>query len=137
MPPFSVVAVLSSANQTAAEGDERNESRPQRGNTSRRTADSPDAHRRPRRTRYFPSAQDIAEALDDPDPPRGVKPLIGLPSAVGADATTDEILAKLGGRGGTGLPVLNEDHTALIGWITYEAVLAKLRPNTTTPGPTT
>ena len=42
--------------------------------------------------------------------------------------TADEILAKLRGRGGTGLPVLNPDHTELVGWITYEAVLARLRP---------
>ncbi len=33
------------------------------------------------------------------------------------------------GRGGTGLPVLNEDRTQLIGWITYESVLARLRPD--------
>ncbi|WP_319458348.1 chloride channel protein [Mycobacterium sp. RTGN4] len=82
------------------------------------------------------SAQDVTEALADPDPPPDVKPLVGQATAVGADATTGEILAKLSGRGGTGLPVLNEDHTALVGWITYEAVLAKLRPNTATPGPT-
>ncbi len=76
------------------------------------------------------SAQDVAEALEDCDPPPGVKTLVGLPTAVAADAAADEILAKLSGRGGTGLPVLNPDHTELTGWITYESVLATLRPAT-------
>ena len=76
------------------------------------------------------TAQDVAEALDDPEPPHGIQPLVGLPTSVAADADADEILAKLSGRGGTGVPVLNEDHTALIGWITYESVLARLRPDT-------
>lgn len=74
------------------------------------------------------SAQDVAEALEDSDPPHDLKTLVGLPTAVAADAAAEEILAKLSGRGGTGLPVLNPDHTELIGWITYESVLAKLRP---------
>ena len=81
------------------------------------------------------SAQDVAEALADSDPPADVKSLVSPEPAVSADATSDEILAKLTGRGGTGIPVLNEDHTALVGWITYEAVLAKLRPNAASPGP--
>ncbi|MCV7229556.1 chloride channel protein [Mycolicibacterium komossense] len=76
------------------------------------------------------SAQDVAEALRDTDPPPDLRTLVGLPAAVVADAAADEILAKLGGRGGTGLPVLNSGHTELIGWITYESVLAKLRPAT-------
>jgi CIC family chloride channel protein len=82
------------------------------------------------------SAQDVAEALDDPSPPDGVRPLVGLPPAVAADAQSDEVLAKLSGRGGTGLPVLNDDQTALVGWITYESVLARLRPDpAATPEP--
>ena len=78
------------------------------------------------------SARDVAEALDDPSPPDGVEPLVGLPTAVTADASADDILAGLSGRGGTGLPVLNDDETALIGWITYESVLTRLRPDTST-----
>lgn len=81
------------------------------------------------------SAQDVAEALAEPDPPPDVKPLVGREPAVGAEATADEILARLAGRGGTGLPVLNADHTVLLGWVTYEVVLAKLRPNTAAPRP--
>lgn len=78
------------------------------------------------------SARDVAEALDDPSPPDGVEPLVGLPTAVTADASVDDILAGLSGRGGTGLPVLDDDETALIGWITYESVLTRLRPDTST-----
>lgn len=54
------------------------------------------------------SARDVAEALDDSSPPDGVEPLVGLPAAVTANAPVDEILAGLSGRGGTGLPVLND-----------------------------
>ncbi|TGD88375.1 chloride channel protein [Mycolicibacterium sp. CH28] len=79
------------------------------------------------------SAQDVAEMLGEPDHPQRIKPLVGQPTAVTADAGAEEILAKLSGRGGSGLPVLNSDQTALIGWITYEAVLAELRPSPTTP----
>jgi len=78
------------------------------------------------------SVQDVAEALDDPSPPDGVEPLVGFPPTVTADAPVDDILAGLRGRGGTGLPVLDDEKTALIGWITYESVLSKLRPDTST-----
>lgn len=78
------------------------------------------------------SARDVAEALDEPDAPDRVELLVALPTAVTADASADEILAGLSGRGGIGLPVLNDDGTALIGWITYESVLTRLRPDTST-----
>ncbi|OYN77572.1 chloride channel protein [Mycolicibacterium sphagni] len=74
------------------------------------------------------SAQDVAEALDDPNPPPTIKTLIGLPTAVATDTDASKILAKLRGRGDTGLPVLSRDHSRLVGWITYEAVLTRLRP---------
>ena len=81
--------------------------------------------------RYIGSvtAQDVAEALDDPDPPVSIKNLIQLPAEIGADAGAREILAALVGHGGTGLPVLDRDRSALIGWITYEGVLARLHPD--------
>jgi chloride channel protein, CIC family len=71
----------------------------------------------------------VAEALDDPDPPATVSELVELPTAIAADAGPHEILAALIGRGGTGLPVLDHERTALIGWITYETVLARLHPD--------
>jgi CIC family chloride channel protein len=79
------------------------------------------------------SAQDVAEALaqalDHPGRTHEIEPLVGLPAAVAADTSADEVLARLRGRGGTGLPVLDADRTELVGWITYESVLARLRPN--------
>jgi chloride channel protein, CIC family len=78
------------------------------------------------------SAQDVAEALtqalDDPDRPHEIEPLVGQPAVVSADTSADELLARLSGRGGTGLPVLDPDRSELVGWITYESVLARLRP---------
>ena len=74
------------------------------------------------------SAQAVAEALDGPHPPAEVGPLVERPTTVAADADVDEILAKLNGHGNAGLPVLDEGRAALIGWVTYEAVLARLRP---------
>jgi chloride channel protein, CIC family len=46
---------------------------------------------------------------------------------VEADTAADEVLARLSGRGGTGLPVLDPERSELVGWITDESVLAKLR----------
>ena len=75
------------------------------------------------------SAQDVAEALaDGPGRTHQIEPLVGLPAVVSTDTPADELLAKLSGRGGTGLPVLDPDRSELLGWITYESVLAKLRP---------
>jgi chloride channel protein, CIC family len=78
------------------------------------------------------SAQDVAEALakalDHPGRTREIEPLVGLPAVVSADTSADGVLARLNGRGGTGLPVLDSERSQLVGWITYESVLAKLRP---------
>jgi CIC family chloride channel protein len=79
------------------------------------------------------SAQDVAEALDDPGGPGDIARLVGLPKAVAADAAAADVLASLSGRGGTGLPVLNEDESALAGWITYESILARLGHGTPAP----
>jgi CIC family chloride channel protein len=73
-------------------------------------------------------AQDVAEALELDEPPGTINDLTGLTTTIGADAGPQEILAALSGHGGTGLPVLDRDRTALIGWITYETVLARMHP---------
>lgn len=73
------------------------------------------------------TAQDVAAALADGEHPPDIGPLVAPPVAVGAGASSDEVLTKLSGRGGTGLPVLNDERTALVGWITYESVLPRLR----------
>lgn len=78
-------------------------------------------------------AADVAEALDDSDPPASIKTLVRLPPTIGADTAPREILSALRGRGGTGLPVLDRDETAVIGWITYETVLARMHPDIETP----
>ncbi len=75
------------------------------------------------------SAEDLAEALDDPDPPVSVADLVQRPRIISADTAPPEILSALKGYGGTGLPVLDQDGSALIGWITYETVLARLHPD--------
>lgn len=73
------------------------------------------------------TAQDVADALAEGDRPPDIGPLVAPPVAVSAGASADEVLTKLSGRGGTGLPVLNDERTALVGWITYESVLPWLR----------
>lgn len=74
------------------------------------------------------SAAELAEALDDPDPPQQVRDLVQRPTPISADTQPADILAALSGHGGTGLPVLDQDRTAVIGWITYENVLARIYP---------
>ncbi len=74
------------------------------------------------------SAADIADALDDSDPPKTIRTLVGLPPMVSAETGPGEILAALHGHGGTGLPVLDTSGTAVIGWVTYETVLARMHP---------
>ena len=74
------------------------------------------------------TARDVAEALDDPDPPARVADIVQRPTTLSADASPQKILAALSGYGGTGLPVVNPEGTAVIGWITYEAVLGRMHP---------
>lgn len=74
------------------------------------------------------STSDVAEALNDSDAPPGIHTLIWAPPTIAADVGPHEILAALSGRGGSGLPVLNSEGTAVIGWITYETVLARMHP---------
>ncbi len=75
------------------------------------------------------TAQDVAEALDEADaPPTTVSDLVKPVAAIASDADVRRILDALKGRGGSGLPVLDPDRTCLVGWVTYEAVLARLHP---------
>lgn len=74
------------------------------------------------------SKQDLVEALNDPDPPATIAELLELPPTVRPDTAADDILAALAGRGGVGLPLVNEAGDAVVGWITYETVLPRLYP---------
>ena len=65
----------------------------------------------------------MAEALDEDSPPQTVADIVHPVTNVGVDDPPPRILSALGGHGGTGLPVVNRDKTALVGWITYETVL--------------
>jgi CIC family chloride channel protein len=55
--------------------------------------------------------------------------LVTVVGTIGADDGPRQILAALAGHGGTGLPVLDQAGTALIGWVTYEIVLARMHPD--------
>lgn len=75
------------------------------------------------------TAQDVAVALNAPDPPRSVKDLVQQHITIKADTGPSGILAALIGHGGTGVPVVARDGATLVGWITYEAVLPVLHPD--------
>jgi chloride channel protein, CIC family len=75
------------------------------------------------------TAEDVAEALEDSCPPKTVADVLHSATTVAADDTPPKILSALAGHGGTGLPVVNRDKTALVGWITYETVLARMHPD--------
>lgn len=74
------------------------------------------------------SKRALAEALSDPDPPPSVASLVEQPVIVSADMTTSEILSALAGFGDTGLPVVDAEHGALVGWVTYESIFSKIVP---------
>ena len=74
------------------------------------------------------STRSLAEALNEPDPPPTVAPLVEQPMLVTADTMTPDILAALAGYGGSGLPVVDTDRGVMIGWVTYEAVLHRVHP---------
>ena len=75
------------------------------------------------------TAEDVAEALDDESPPGTVATIVHPAPTVGIDDDPPKILSVLAGHGGTGLPVVNREKTALVGWITYETVLARMHPD--------
>jgi len=72
------------------------------------------------------TSEDVAEVLDEDNAPETVAAIVHSVTTVGADDDPPRILAALAGHGGTGLPVVNRDKTALVGWITYETVLAQM-----------
>lgn len=75
------------------------------------------------------TARATAQALaDDGETSRTVGDLAELPTAVTAARPLTDALHLLVGASGTGLPVLDDDRTALVGWITHQSVLAALRP---------
>lgn len=75
------------------------------------------------------TAQDVAQALDDPDPPRTVAELVQRPTALDMDSSPRQILSALRGYAGTGVPILGADDAAVTGWVTYETVLATMHPD--------
>ncbi|MVU80387.1 chloride channel protein [Nocardia sp. ET3-3] len=74
------------------------------------------------------SARDVAESLDAPESPITVAPLIRMLPPVTADTGFHDVVTALAGHGGTGLPVVDSDHTAVIGWVNYEGLLSVLHP---------
>ncbi len=79
------------------------------------------------------TAEDVAEALDGESPPETVATIVHPAPTVGIDDDPPKILSALAGHGGTGLPVVNREKTALVGWITYETVLARMHPDGRAP----
>jgi CIC family chloride channel protein len=72
------------------------------------------------------SATDLKEALARPNPSAQLAGLIRQPPIIGAEDKLTRILAALSGYEATGLPVTSSDGSTLIGWITYENVLARI-----------
>jgi CIC family chloride channel protein len=74
------------------------------------------------------SVQKLAEALNRLEPPTTIAELVESPPTLRPGANADDVLAALDGRGGAGVPVIDESGDAVIGWISYENVLAWMRP---------
>jgi CIC family chloride channel protein len=80
------------------------------------------------------TARAAAQALtDDADGPETVGDLAELPTPVTAEQPIADALQLLATAQGTGLPVLDEAKTALVGWITHQKVLAAFRPERPIP----
>ncbi|MGJ0118681.1 chloride channel protein [Williamsia sp. MIQD14] len=74
------------------------------------------------------SARGIAEAMQIPSARAvSVAQIAELPEAVTADSTLDEALEAMADHSGTGLPVLDDRHDHVVGWITHRDVLTALR----------
>jgi chloride channel protein, CIC family len=75
------------------------------------------------------TARAAAQALtDDEQPPKTIGELAELPSTVTAEQPIADAVHLLVAAQGTGLPVLDDTRTTLIGWLTYQNVLAALQP---------
>ncbi|WP_433680347.1 chloride channel protein [Nocardia sp. CA-119907] len=72
------------------------------------------------------SAREVAESLDAPEPPPTLAPLVQELSPIAADTCFHDIVIALAGHGSTGLPVVDADHTAVIGWVNHEDLLSVL-----------
>jgi CIC family chloride channel protein len=74
------------------------------------------------------TARATAQALtEDDQAPQTIGELAELPAAVTADQPIADALHLLVAAQGTGLPVLDDTRTALVGWITHQTVLGALR----------
>ena len=75
------------------------------------------------------TARAAAEALTDRDQaPKTIGGLAELPTPVTTEETLADALHLLVTAQGTGLPVLDETRTTLVGWITHQTILSALRP---------
>jgi chloride channel protein, CIC family len=75
------------------------------------------------------TARAAAQALaDHADPSQTIGDLAELPPAVTEGAPIADALQTLVTASGPGLPVLDDDHRELVGWITHQSVLSALRP---------
>ncbi|MFI1920219.1 chloride channel protein [Nocardia sp. NPDC020380] len=74
------------------------------------------------------SARDVAESLDAPEPPATIEPLVKELPPIAADTAFHDVVTALAGHGATGLPVVDTDRTAVIGWVNYENLLSVLHP---------
>jgi CIC family chloride channel protein len=74
------------------------------------------------------TARAAAEALTDSDhPPATIGELAELPTPVIAHDALADALHVLVTTQGTGVPVLGDDRTAVVGWITHQTILNALR----------
>jgi CIC family chloride channel protein len=76
------------------------------------------------------SVRTVAEALNRAQPPTAIADLVESPPTVRPSDTVDTIFAALDGAGGTDVPVVTENGDAVIGWITHEIVLTRIRLTT-------
>jgi chloride channel protein, CIC family len=75
------------------------------------------------------TARATAQALtEDSEAPQTIGELTELPPAVTAEQPIADALHLLVAAQGSGLPVLDDTRTALVGWITHQTVLGALRP---------
>lgn len=74
------------------------------------------------------TARAAAEALTDGDrPPATIGDLAELPTPVIAHDALADVLHVLVTTQGTGVPVLDDDKAAIVGWITHQTILNALR----------
>lgn len=75
------------------------------------------------------SARGVAEALRVISSHEiTVEQVAELPAAVTAASSVDDALTAMSDHAGTGLPVLDEDHDHVVGWISHSGLLTSMRP---------